>query len=160
MARFLYATQRSKAQDVLLTANARNLTTQVQSCWMDVQNAAPISLPGSVAVARQWLTQRLGSSPETSADLHFVNPCTTSDRVVDTNKLPTGHLSPAVGITSAPGYAYENFTATDVTAARLRGTSVVNYVVDPQQRGGLIETYSIDRDGKKSAAVQSVLMGG
>jgi hypothetical protein len=131
----LYATQRSKAQDVLLTANARNLTTQVQSCWMDVQNAAPISLPGSVAVARQWLTQQLGSSPETSADLHFVNPCTTSDRVVDTNKLPTGHLSPAVGITSAPGYAYENFTATDVTAARLRGTIVVNHVGDHAAAG-------------------------
>ncbi len=153
----VYATQASKAQDVLLTANARNLTTQVQSCRMDVQNAAPTSLPGSVAVAREWLTQQLGSPSETGAGVHFVNPCTTSDRVVDTNKLPTGHLSPAVWITSVPGYAHENFTATDVTAARLRGTIIVNYVVDLQHRSGQIEIYSVDRNGKKSAAVQTGL---
>ena len=81
-----------------------------------------------------------------------------SESVVDINKLPTGHLSPAVWITSAPGYAHENFTATDATAARLRGTIIVNYVVDLQHRSGQIEIYSVDRNGKKSTAVRTVPM--
>jgi type II secretory pathway pseudopilin PulG len=155
----VYASQRSKAEGVLLTANGRNLTTAAQSGWMDVQNAAPTSLPGSIAVARDWLTQQLRSPSETGAGLRIVNPCTGSDGVVDTNKLPTGHRPPAVWITSDPGVSYEEFTATDVTVARLRGTIVVNYVVDSQQGSGQIEVFSIDRNGNKSAAVRTVPMG-
>ena len=155
----VYAGQRTKAEDVLLTANARSLTTAAQSCWMDVQNAAPTSLPGSIVVARGWLTQRLRSPSETGAGLRFVNPCTGSDGVVDANKLPAGRSSPAVWITSDPGLAYETFAATDATVVRLRGTIIVNYVIDSQQRSGQIEVFSVDRKGNKSAAVQTVPMG-
>ncbi len=49
-----------------------------------------------------------------------------------------------------PGYAYENFTATDVTAARLRGTIIVNFVVDLQHGSGQIEIYSVDRNGRRA----------
>ena len=158
----VYATQASKAQDVLLTANARNLTTQVQSCWMTCRTPRRHRCRGRSlwrgSGSRSNSEARPESPSETGAGVHFVNPCTTSDRVVDTNKLPTGHLSPAVWITSVPGYAHENFTVTDVTAARLRGTIIVNYVVDLQHRSGQIEIYSVDRNGKKSAGVQTVPM--
>jgi prepilin-type N-terminal cleavage/methylation domain-containing protein len=154
----VYASQRSKAEDVLLVANARNLATSVQSGWMDVQNAAPTSLPGSIVVAREWLAQQLRNPRATGAGLHFVNPCTDSDAVANTNKLPTGRTAPAVWITSDPALAYATFTATDAAVARLRGTIIVNYVVDPQQCRGQIEIFSVDRDGNKSATLQTVPM--
>jgi len=154
----VYASQRSKAEDVLLVANARNLTTSVQSGWMDVQNAAPTSLPGSIVVAREWLAQQLRNPRATGAGLHFVNPCTDSDAVVNTNKLPTGRTAPAVWITSDPGISFETFVTTPATSARLCGTIIVNYVMGPHQTGGQIEIFTVDRDGHRSAALQSVPM--
>jgi prepilin-type N-terminal cleavage/methylation domain-containing protein len=155
----VYAGQRSKAEDVLLIANARNLTTSVQSGWMDVQEAAPTSVPGSIIVAREWLTQQLKSPHVAGAGLHFINPCTDCGAIVNTNKLPTGDTPPAVWITSDPGFAHGKFVTNDATVARLRGTIIVNYVMGPHQSAGQIEIYSVDRDGNESAAVQTVPMG-
>ena len=152
----VYAGQRSKAENVLLTANARNLTTSVQSGWLEVQNAAPTSLPGGIVVARQWLTQQVRDASQTGAGLHIVNPCTGSGRGVNSDKLPHGLQSPAVWITSAPAYDHEQFVASNVTAVRLRGTIIVVYVVDSQQRSGQIEIFSGDRNGDKSTVVQTV----
>ena len=154
----VYASQRSKAEDVLLVANARNLATSVQSGWMEVQNAAPTSLPGSIVVAREWLAQQLRNPRATGAGLHFVNPCTDSDAVANTNKLPTGRTAPAVWITSDPGISFETFVTTPATSARLCGTIIVNYVMGPHQTGGQIEIFTVDRDGHRSAALQSVPM--
>ena len=154
----VYASQRSKAEDVLLVANARNLVTPVAAGWADVQSAGPTSLSGSIVVARQWLAKELADPREAGAGLHFVNPCTGSDRVVDADRLPSGDISPAVWITSSAGFDSETFRASDATVARLRGSIIVDYVVDAQQRRGHIEVFSVDRDGRRSAAVQTIPM--
>jgi len=97
----VYASQRSKAEDVLLVANARNLTTSVQSGWMTCRTPPRPRCRGRSS----WRGSGSPSSSETARDragLHFVNPCTDSDAVVNTNKLPTGRTAPAVWITSDP----------------------------------------------------------
>jgi len=155
----VYASQRSRAENVLLVANARNLADPVQSSWADVQEAAPTSLAGSVAVARLWLAKDLSGSRQAGGDLHVVNPCSDSDAVVDCDHVPAGRRAPAVWVTSNPVYAYGTFVASDVTVARLRGTIVVDYVVDAGQRDGQIEIYAVDRNGQESSVVQRVPMG-
>jgi len=47
---------------------------------------------------------------------------------------------------------------TPATSARLCGTIIVNYVMSPHQTGGQIEIFTVDRDGHRSAALQSVPM--
>jgi prepilin-type N-terminal cleavage/methylation domain-containing protein len=152
----VYAGQRAKAENVLLTANARNLQPAVQGGWLDVQNAGPTSLTGGIIVARQWLARQLQGGAQAGGGLHLVNPCTGSDRIVDSDKLPHGLQSPAVWLTSAQAFDHEQLVASNVTAARLRGTIIVDFVVDSQQRSGQIEIFSIDRNGQKSTAVQTV----
>ncbi len=154
----VYASERSKAEDVLLVANARNVTTPVQTSWADVQDAGPTSLTGAVTVARGWLAGDLSNGRRVGGDLHVVNPCTGSDRVVDKDTLPAGGTPPAIWITSAPGFAADRYAASDLTVARLRGTIVIDYVVDPHEVGGQIEIYAVGRDGTKSTVVQTVPM--
>ncbi len=155
----VYASERSRAEDVLLVANSRNIATPVESSWADVQEAAPTSLEGSVATARQWLAQDLRGSRRVGGDLHVVNPCSGSDAVVDCDHVPAGDRAPAVWVTSNHVFAYGTFIPSDLTVARLRGTIVVDYVVDAQQRDGQIEIYSVDRNGQESSVVQRVPMG-
>ena len=152
----IYAGQRAKAENVLLTANARNLLAPTQDGWLEVQNDDPASLTAGVIVARQWLAQQLQSGTHPGAGLHIVNPCTNSDRIVNSNKLPRGLQSPAVWITADQAVDHEQFVTSDVTAARLRGTIIVDYVIDSQQRSGQIEIFAIDRNGQKSVAVQTI----
>jgi prepilin-type N-terminal cleavage/methylation domain-containing protein len=151
-----YMGQRAKAENVLLAANARNLLTPVQTGWLQVQDASPTSLTGGIIVARQWLDQQLRGGAGGGAGLHIVNPCTGSDRVVDSDKLPRGLQAPAVWITADQAFDHEQLVASDITTARLRGTIIVDYVVDSQQRSGQIEIFAIDRNGQKSVAVQTV----
>jgi hypothetical protein len=144
----------SRAKDVVLQENTRNLERQVQSCL--AVGLDPAFVPDGDRDADDdtlsaTLSRVLRSGARGDAG-RYVNPLTGSTAIICQSAPPcaAGKNRPAVWITDDQDAAHEALAECGRTNAALAGTLLVVFDVDDGTTTS-IDVFYVDRDGRPSA---------
>ena len=150
----------SKAKDVVLQQNARNLELQVKGCL--ALGLSPEFVPdGDRDVDDGYVSTSLsGTLKSGSRDAgHYVNPLSGSTAIVCQSEPPwvSGGSRPAVWITDDRTDLGDVFADSGRTSADLAGTILVLF--DRDERGtNAIRVFYVDRSGHHSADIATVVL--
>jgi len=163
----IYTGQRDKSKEATLAENSHgvyislhhHVATGLNTSWQAshaLTNGTLSSWAATYVSCALEENIKMGGASTTNAD-GYRNPYSSKRIVVNQNSLPSGgSVQPAIWVTqpSSTSYRYASFPTNATTKSALAGSIVVCWNTST----GKIEIFSVDKNGKKSAACISMPM--
>ena len=163
----LYIGQRDKSKEAALAENSHgvyvslhhHVASGLNTSWQTshaLTNGTLSSWAATYVSCALEENLKMGGAASTNTD-GYRNPYSSKRTVLNQNSLPSGgNTQPAIWVTqpSSTSYRYASFTTGAQTKSALAGSIVVCWNTSTSK----IEIFTVDKDGKKSAACVSIPM--
>ena len=163
----LYIGQRDKSKEAALAENSHgvyvslhhHVASGLNTSWQTshaLTNGTLSSWAATYVSCALEENLKMGGAASTNTD-GYRNPYSSKRTVLNQNSLPSGgNTQPAIWVTqpSSTSYRYANFTTGAQTKSALAGSIVVCWNTSTSK----IEIFTVDKNGKKSAACVYVPM--